>query len=197
MSGKGNLLFPIFMKLDKLHTLVVGAGEVGLEKVGLMFKHADNAVITIVAPEIKPEIVLLQKQYPEQITLIQREFQEEDLINKDLLIIATADNDLNKTIHTIAKKHKVITNVADTPVLCDFYLSSVVKKGDLKIAISSNGKSPTLTKRMRELLEDIVPDEIDDLLENLKQVRDQLKGDFEYKVKKLDEITSVFKNKKE
>ena len=197
MSGKGNLLFPIFMKLDKLHTLVVGAGEVGLEKVGLMFKHADNAVITIVAPEIKPEIVLLQKQYPEQITLIQREFQEEDLINKDLLIIATADNDLNKTIHTIAKKHKVITNVADTPVLCDFYLSSVVKKGDLKIAISSNGKSPTLTKRMRELLEDIVPDEIDDLLENLKQVRDQLKGDFEYKVKKLDEITAVFKNKKE
>ncbi len=75
-------------------------------------------------------------------------------------------------------------------------MSSVVKKADLKIAIPSNGKSPTLTKRMRVLLEDVIPEEIDDLLENLNQIRDQLKGDFEYKVKKLDEITSVFKNEK-
>lgn len=196
MSNSGNQLFPVFLKLDKLHTLIVGAGEVGLEKVGLMFKHADNAIITIVAPEVKEEIKRLQSQYPDQINIIERKFETRDLEGKDVLIIATAFNDLNKEIHSIAKEKGLVVNVADTPDLCDFYLSSVVKKGDLKIAISSNGKSPTLTKRMRELLEDVLPDEIDELLENLKQIRDQLKGDFEYKVKKLDEITSIFKPEK-
>lgn len=196
MANQGNLLFPVFLKLDKLHTLIVGAGEVGWEKVGLMFKHAGNAQITIVAPEIREEIKNLALEYPNQITLINRKFQEKDLEGKDLVIVATAFNDLNREVHRIAKQKDLIVNVADTPDLCDFYLSSVVKKGDLKIAISSNGKSPTLTKRMRELLEEVVPDEIDDLLENLKQIRDQLKGDFEYKVKKLDEITSVLKSEK-
>ena len=196
MNNKGNQLFPVFMKLDKLDTLIVGAGEVGWEKVGLMFKHADNARITVVAPFIKDEIKTLATKYPSQIKLIPRAFEEKDLTGKDLVIVATADHELNKSIHAIAKQHKLIVNVADTPDLCDFYLSCVVKKGDLKIAISSNGKSPTLTKRMRVMLEEVIPEEIDELLENLNQIRDQLKGDFEYKVKKLDEITSVFKNEK-
>lgn len=193
---QGNVLFPVFFRMEKLNTLIVGGGEVGLEKLGMMFRHANNAKITLVAPEIKPEIVELSQQYPDNIQLIYRKFEEQDLENKDLLIIATAFNDLNKEIHAIAKSKKIITNVADTPALCDFYLSSVVKKGDLKIAISSNGKSPTLTKRIRELLEEVLPEEIDDVLQNLNDIRDQLKGDFEYKVQKLNEITSAMKNTK-
>ena len=193
-SQGGNLLFPIFVKMDKLKTLIVGGGEVGWEKLGMMFRHANNGKIRLVAPEIKQEIVDLSEKYPELIELHYKKFDETDLREIDMVIVATADHDLNVSVHKTAKAHKILTNVADTPALCDFYLSSVVKKGDLKIAISSNGKSPTLTKRMRELLEDVLPEEIDDLLENLKEIRDQLKGDFEYKVQKLDEITSVFKN---
>ena len=111
-------------------------------------------------------------------------------------MIATDNNKVNKQIQKLAKKKNILVNVADTPELCDFYLSSVVKKGDLKIAISSNGKSPTLTKRIREVLDDVLPEEIDELLQNLQQVRDLLKGDFEYKVKELDKITSIFKERK-
>ena len=73
-------------------------------------------------------------------------------------------------------------------------MCSVVKKGDLKIAISTNGKSPTFAKRMREILEEILPEGINAILDNLTKIREKLKGDFEYKVKKLDEITSVMKN---
>ena len=87
--------------------------------------------------------------------------------------------------------------MADTPELCDFYLGSIVTKGDLKIAISTNGKSPTLSKRIREFFEDILPDNINDLILNLNEYRKTLKGNFEEKVDALNEITKSFKNKKE
>ena len=79
--------------------------------------------------------------------------------------------------------------MADTPDLCDFYLGGIVTKGNLKVAISTNGKSPTAAKRLRQLLEDVLPEELDDLLDNLNAYRETLKGDFEYKVKAMNEIT--------
>jgi len=82
-----------------------------------------------------------------------------------------------------------LVNAADKPDLCDFYLSSVVQKGDLKIAISTNGKSPTIAKRIKEVLNDSLPAEIDELLSNMQQVRNKLSGDFAEKVKQLNEIT--------
>jgi len=87
-------------------------------------------------------------------------------------------------------------NVADTPDLCDFYLGGIVTKGNLKIAISTNGKSPTAAKRLRQLLEEVLPEEIDDLLDNLNAYRDTLKGDSEYKVKAMNEITEGFVKKR-
>lgn len=190
---EGNLLFPVFLRLDKLNVLVVGGGFVGWEKISFMYKHAWNGNVKVVAPEIKEEIIALSQQY-ENLIYTHKKFDESDLEGIDIVIVATADNELNRSIHQKAKAQGKVVNVADTPALCDFYLSSVVKKGDLKVAISSNGKSPTLTKRMRELLEEVLPEEIDVLLQNLEEIRNQLKGDFEYKVKKLDEITSVMKN---
>jgi siroheme synthase-like protein len=87
-------------------------------------------------------------------------------------------------------------NVADTPDLCDFYLGSTVKKGDLKIGISTNGKSPTLAKRMRETFEAILPDETQSLLDNLKLIRDSLDVEFSEKVRRLNEITSLMNRSK-
>ncbi|WP_442946002.1 precorrin-2 dehydrogenase/sirohydrochlorin ferrochelatase family protein, partial [Ohtaekwangia sp.] len=83
-------------------------------------------------------------------------------------------------------------NVADTPDLCDFYLGSVVTKGNLKIGVSTNGKSPTISKRIREYLEEALPDDTNDLLENMQKIRDQIKGDFSHKVKVLNELTTSF-----
>jgi precorrin-2 dehydrogenase / sirohydrochlorin ferrochelatase len=191
-DSKGNQLFPIFLKLDQLHMLVVGGGAVGYEKISAIFKNSDNAIVTLVAPDIREEIKELAAQYP-QLTLIQREYHFDDLDGKDLVIAATSIPELNKRVRENARNKKVLINVADTPEICDFYLSSVVKKGDLKIAISTNGKSPTFAKRVREMLEEVLPDGIDKILDNLQHIREKLKGDFEYKVKKLNEITSVFK----
>ena len=82
-----------------------------------------------------------------------------------------------------------MVNVTDTPDQCDFYMGGIVTKGDLKIGISTNGKSPTLAKRMRQWLEEILPEVIDPLLETLRKYRKKLKNDFEYKVKEMNKVT--------
>jgi precorrin-2 dehydrogenase / sirohydrochlorin ferrochelatase len=184
-----NQLFPIFLKLDQLNTLVVGGGAVGLEKIEGILRNSPGANITLVAPQIKPEIYGLAVIYP-HVILIEREFHNQDLAGRDLVILATNDRELNKEIKLKTSELKILTNVADTPDICDFYLGSVVTKGDLKIAISTNGQSPTFAKRLRQLLEDVLPEELPELLLNLKKVRDRLKGDFQYKVHKLNELTA-------
>lgn len=193
-STEGNLLLPVFLRLDKLQMLVVGGGAVGFEKVGVILKNSSNANITVVAPEIRNELIELAAQHT-TLKLIYKSYEKSDLEGMDLVISATCFQELNATVHKDAKALKIICNVADTPDLCDFYMCSVVKKGDLKIGISTNGKSPTFAKRMRELLEDILPDNITSILENLTKIRERLKGDFEYKTKKLDELTSVMNEK--
>ena len=84
-----------------------------------------------------------------------------------------------------------LLNVADTPELCDFYLASIVQKGNLKIAISTNGLSPTGAKRIKESLNDALPDSLDQILLNLNHLRSKLKGDFAYKIKKMNEATAA------
>lgn len=196
INDSGNLLFPVFFRLDKLQMLIVGGGAVGLEKVEAIFKNSSNARVTLVAPEIREEIQLLAKRFP-GLSLHYKPYEASDLQHKDLVIAATNLHELNAQVQKDAKASKILCNVADTPESCDFYMCSVVKKGDLKIGISTNGKSPTFAKRMREMLEEILPEGIDSILDNLTKIREKLKGDFEYKVKKLDEITSVMKEKKE
>ncbi len=193
MSGSGahlvNNLFPIFVKLRDIDTLVVGGGNVGLEKVQALVKNDPLARITIVAPEVKQELEQLAVA-SQNISIKRRPFRLSDLENKKLLLLATDDPALHAAIKEYAKEMNLLVNVADTPDLCDFYLGSTVQKGALKVGISTNGQSPTLAKRFRELLEDVLPEDVPYLLENLKSIRDRLKGDFEYKVNTLNTITT-------
>src|SRR5690606_31859750 len=114
---------------------------------------------------------------------------ERDLEDVDLVILATNNEELNQRIRNFARTRNLLINVADKPALCDFYLGSVVRKGNLKVAISTNGKSPTMAKRLKEFFQDLLPEEIDESLELMKAYRDQLKGDFKYKVEQLNAHT--------
>jgi len=191
---EGNPLFPVFLKLDKILTVVVGGGNVGLEKLEALLKNDPNARVRIVAPEIRDEIRKLADFSP-NIELVQRRFEYSDLEDAGIAILATDDPALHQEISVWSKERHLLLNVADTPHLCDFYLGSTVKKGNLKIGISTNGQSPTFAKRLREILEESLPEETDQLLEKLKVFRDRLKGDFQEKVKKLNELTSTLVKK--
>ena len=83
----------------------------------------------------------------------------------------------------------MLVNIADTPTLCDFYLGGIVTKGNVKIAISTNGKSPTTAKRLRQFFEEVIPENINDLVLNLNHFRKTIKGDFEEKVNTLNKLT--------
>jgi precorrin-2 dehydrogenase/sirohydrochlorin ferrochelatase len=190
-----NNLFPIFLKLENLHTLIVGGGYVGLEKITAVLDNSPEARVTLVSPEIRQEIQDLASQNS-RINLIERKFNDDDLHEKDLVIVATNDKEENKRIAEVARARHIITNVADTPAICDFYLSSVVRKGNLKVAISTNGMSPTFAKRLKEVLGEALPDNLDTAMEQLKAVRDMLKGDFAHKVDELNRITAVLTEKK-
>jgi precorrin-2 dehydrogenase/sirohydrochlorin ferrochelatase len=184
-----NNLFPVFLKLESLETLIVGGGHVGLEKLTAILKNSPTAKISLVARTIHEPIKALAARY-ENVRLIERNFKLWDLWNKDLLILATDNRNLHETIRKFARSRRLLINVADTPDLCDFYLGSVVTKGNLKIGVSTNGKSPTISKRIREYLEEALPEETNELLDNMNKIREQIKGDFNQKVKVLNEVTA-------
>jgi siroheme synthase-like protein len=186
---QSNNLFPVFFKMEQLKTLIVGGGNVGLEKLEALLRNSPKAQIVLVGITIDQRIKELSAKFP-NLKLRQREFRVADLDGINIALLATADRETNYRIGLLAKSRNISVNVADTPDLCDFYLGSVVKKGHLKIGISTNGQSPTFAKRFRQVLEEVLPEETNDLLINLRTIRDRLKGDFKYKVQKLNEYTS-------
>ena len=149
----------------------------------------------MVATFFKKELKELVKNF--NVSLIERSFDIDDLIGRDIVICATDSYELHQQIVELNKKSQTLTNVADTPELFDFYLGSIVSKGDLKIAVSTNGKSPTLGKRIRQYLEDALPDNTQEIIDGLKSFRDTLKGDFASKVKALNEVTKKLSDRED
>ena len=183
-----NPLYPVFLKLHKLRMLIVGAGEVGYEKLSFILKSSPDADITVVATWASEEVHEICARYP-NVRFIERGYMPDDLDHKDLAVAATNFKELNKRVRDDAKARGVLINVADTPDLCDFYLGSIVTRGFLKIGISTNGQSTTFAKRFRQVLEEILPEDTSELIQNLNRFRDQLKGNFSQKVKELNSLT--------
>jgi siroheme synthase-like protein len=187
---ESNHLFPVFLKLENLRVLLVGGGAVGFEKLTAVISNAPATKVKVVAAAMREEIVGLAGKHA-NIELIERPYQSDDLDNVDLVIVAVNDKQFSTLIRQDAKEKGVLVNVADQPELCDFYLGSVVKKGNLKIAISTNGKSPTIAKRLKEIFTDSLPDQVDDLLENMHQIRGRLNGNLSSKIIRLNQITET------
>tara|TARA_R110002073_G_scaffold299575_1_gene466616 strand:+ start:9207 stop:9785 length:579 start_codon:yes stop_codon:yes gene_type:complete len=182
-----NELYPIFLKVHQLQILIVGGGNVALEKLSFLLKSSPNAKVQLVAPEIREEVRELAAKY--QVELVEKNYQSEDIKGKDLVIATTDKEAVNIEVYRDCKAQYTLVNVADTPEYCDFYLGGIVTKGNVKIAISTNGKSPTTAKRLRQFFEEVIPEDINLLVENLNKYRKTLKGGFEKKVVTLNKLT--------
>ena len=182
-----NTLYPIFIKTEQLEVLIVGGGYVALEKLQFLFKSSPQARVTLVSPMLRTETKKFIQD--KNIRVINSRFRLRFLKNKNLVIATTDNPKVNERVYSLCRKKHILVNVADNPPLCDFYIGGIVTKGNLKIAISTNGKSPTLAKRLRQWLEAFLPEETDTLLDKLYVYRKKLKGDFEQKVLAMNKLT--------
>ena len=163
--------FPIFLNLKKKSVLVIGGGDIALRKVKLLIK-------------VKPEIKIIAKQFCEEleclaksnsIKLIKKSFVEADIVNPMIIIAATNNIKLNKTLSLLAKKKNILINVVDQPSLCTFTMGSIIERDSLVIAISSAGKAPVLARKIREKIEILVPQGYSKLVEYAGNLRAMIK----------------------
>lgn len=182
-----NELYPIFLKVSQLHVLIVGGGNVALEKLTFLLKSSPNAQVEMVALLFRDETIALAEKFGIQMHL---GAYTKDYLKGRHMVVATTDNvAVNEQVYHDCRARSILVNVADNPPFCDFYMGGIVTKGNVKVAISTNGKSPTTAKRLRQFFEDVIPENIDDLVKNLNEYRKTIKGDFEEKVETLNEFT--------
>jgi precorrin-2 dehydrogenase / sirohydrochlorin ferrochelatase len=164
--------YPIALVLDGKPCLVVGGGEIADGKLDALLLA--GALVTVVSPEVRPRIAALAAEG--QITLQQRPYQSSDLDATYLVIAATDDRPLNARVVTEARAAGILTQAVDDIPYCDFFAVAIVRRGDLQLGISTNGRSPAFARWMRERLDTELPAEYGDLLAVLGDVRDSIKA---------------------
>lgn len=190
-----NELYPVFLKVSELKILIVGGGHVAEEKLSFLLKSSPNAQVEMVAPLFRDGTKALAEKF--NIPMHQTVYDSTFLVGNHMVIATTDNVHVNEQVYADCRERNILVNVADNPPYCDFYMGGIVTKGNVKVAISTNGKSPTTAKRLRQFFEDVLPENIDELVKNLNEYRKTLKGDFEEKVTTLNEFTKGLVEKKD
>ncbi len=190
-----NELYPVFLKVSNLNILIVGGGNVALEKLTFLLKSSPNAQVEMVSPFYREETIALATKFG--IVTHLSDYNKSFLKSKHMVVATTDKVEVNEQVYHDCRAESILVNVADNPPFCDFYMGGIVTKGNVKVAISTNGKSPTTAKRLRQFFEDVIPENIDDLVKNLNEFRKTIKGDFEEKVETLNEFTKGLVSKKD
>jgi precorrin-2 dehydrogenase / sirohydrochlorin ferrochelatase len=160
-------LFPIFLKLTARPCTVIGAGKLAESKIESLL--AANARVTVIAPRANARITALADAG--EIALHLREYMQGDIANQFLAVAATDNAAVNRAVFAEAEASGVLINAVDDPPFCDFYFPSVVRRGDLQIAISTAGHSPALAQRLRKEINELLPLDAGDWLAELGNLR--------------------------
>ena len=182
-----NNLYPVFLKTKNLNVLIVGGGFVAEEKLTFLLKSSPDAKVLMVSPMFREATIELAKKGC--VTLVNDVYQKKYVQGRHIVVATTDVPEVNVQVWKDCRAEAKLVNFADNPPYCDFYMGGIVTKGNVKVAISTNGKSPTTAKRLRQFFEEVIPENIDDLVKNLNKYRKTIKGDFEEKVEKLNEFT--------
>ncbi|MCG7502050.1 bifunctional precorrin-2 dehydrogenase/sirohydrochlorin ferrochelatase [Tenacibaculum sp. Mcav3-52] len=182
-----NNLYPIFLKTKELEVLIIGGGFVAEEKLRFLLKSSPDAKVTMVASFFREETVEVAQKG--EVNMIIDSYNDTYLQGKHLVIATTDVPEVNIQVYKDCRSQNKLVNVADNPPCCDFYMGGIVTKGNVKVAISTNGKSPTTAKRLRQFFEEVIPEDINQLVQNLNSYRKTIKGNFEQKVETLNKLT--------
>ena len=147
--------YPVNLDIKDKGCLVVGGGAVASRKAKTLAEC--GGIVTVVSPKFSEALRELEKR--SEVTLVCRPYETADLDGKFLVIGATNDGDLNRLINADAEARNMLCNIADVPDICNFILPSIIRRGDLVVAISTSGKSPAFAKKLRKDLEKSFGDE--------------------------------------
>jgi len=159
--------YPIFLDLKDKPVLVVGGGAIARDKTEKLL--AAGARVEIVSPQLIEELARLAENGA--FRHIAREFAESDLDEKYLVVSATDDKAVNEEVSRIAEARRILCNVVDQPALCNFIVPALVTRGDLQIAISTGGKSPSVAQKVKKEIEELIGDDYTELLEIAAEFR--------------------------
>lgn len=159
--------FPLFMELKDRNCLVVGGGSVAWRKVKVLMDF--GARVSVVAPEIIPEIGELGP-----VQLLEREFLDDDVQGRILVVAATDDETLNQRISRLCQERGIPVNVVDQPQDCSFIFPAYVKRGEVVAAFSSGGQSPVMTQYLKAQIKPVMTEELGELAACLGSIRDMV-----------------------
>src|SRR6266403_973081 len=165
-------LFPAFLKLHSRRVLVVGGGTIAAQKIPGLLEA--GAQVHVVSPKLAPQLTEWVRN--QQIPWSPKPFEPTVLQGAFLVIAATSLRDLNAQVYREADRRNILCNAVDDIENCHFYYGSIVQRGDLQIAISTNGKSPALAQRLRQELEQQFGPEYEVWLEWLGAARELLRA---------------------
>ena len=170
--GPGKLFYPIYVDLEGRRCVVVGGGPVATEKVEKLVEH--GAVVRLVAPAVTDRLAAMAAT-SEVDEHLRRAYRPEDLDGCFLVIAATNLDAINRMVWQDAEARRMLVNVVDVPPLCNFIVPSIVRRGELAVAISTGGASPVVAKHIRRDLERRYGPEWEALVALLRELRDDLK----------------------
>ncbi len=163
--------FPVFLKLKDQACLVVGAGEIAARKIELLARAGAN--ITVIASEISSSVLGLQTTH--HLTLLQKPFSVEDLVEFRLVVSATNDPDTNLLVAKTAGEKNIPVNVVDNPELCSFIFPAIIDRSPIIAAVSSGGAAPVLARLLRAKIETVIPPAYGQLASLADKFRDKVK----------------------
>ena len=184
-------LLPVMLNLSGRKTVVIGGGSVAQRKV--MDLVACGAQVTVIAPDIHPEIIKIAEAHAGQVTIIQRTYRHGDLDGSLLTYSATDNEMVNREVYGEAVEKNNLINAVDDPPNCSFFMPSWFERNGLVIAVSTSGISPSLAARIRRDIEKNIPDSIEDTLAALQEARIMLREHDEFSKLSTDKRGSILK----
>ncbi len=162
--------FPAFIKLDGKKILIIGGGTIAREKLEKLLDFTTD--ITLLAKEVAPQTAFLIEKHG--LPLLQRYYKKGDIEGFDIVIAAVDDMELQKELYEETRSYKCLYNAVDLPEYCDFIFPSYIKQGELTIAVSTSGASPAFAKQLRIYLQNLIPKNLNEFLQEMREYRKTL-----------------------
>lgn len=158
--------FPFYCDIEQKKWLLVGGGRVAAGKFSRLIAFTEK--ITVIAPDISSEI---RENAPSEVLFLERDFEEADLGRADIVVAATGDRQLNAWIASACRSRGIMVNAVDDPDNCDFIFPAIIKRGRLTVSVSTDGASPVYAAALKKEISDLVPEDIDLILEKMAALR--------------------------